>query len=127
MPQAAAKIILFGLADDTAESPRKVLTGQGYCVFSYPFVSASHAMALIEQMKADCVFCAAEPEKYIPLLEEIRLKMEGLPLIVVSRLAETPEWLNALQAGASDFCAPPFEAASIQWILESARQSCRAA
>ena len=29
------------------------------------------------------------------------------------------DWLDALEAGASDYCAAPFEPAQIRWVLQS--------
>jgi DNA-binding NtrC family response regulator len=119
----ASKIVLFGLADDLAENSRKVLAEQGHVVFAYPVLPAAQALNVIEQIQANFVFCAAEPEIYKALLAAIRQKMAGLPLVVVSRLPETGAWLDALQAGASDYCAPPFDSTSMRWVLESARAS----
>ncbi|MHB8653231.1 MAG: response regulator [Terriglobia bacterium] len=116
-------IVLFGLADDWAENSRKVLSEQGHVVYSYPFLPLPDALALIEQIKADFVFCAAEPQDYKLLLEAIKQNITGLPFIVVSRQPDTSAWLDALQAGASDYWAPPFEAISFQWILEAALTS----
>jgi DNA-binding NtrC family response regulator len=122
-----SKIILFGLPEDLAEDSRKVLADQGHVVFAYPRLPAAQALAVIEQTQANIVFCAAEPEIYRSLLAAIQQKMLRLPLVVVSRLPETAAWLDALQAGASDYCAPPFESASMRWVLESAHASRRAA
>ena len=38
---------------------------------------------------------------------------------MVSRFPEVSEWLDAMDAGASDYCASPFEPAQVRWILES--------
>lgn len=123
----SSKIILFGLDDDLAENSRKVLAEQGHVVFDFPYLPAAQALTVIEQIQANFVFCAAEPEIYTALLTAIRQNTAGLPLVVVSRVPETSAWLDALQAGASDYCAPPFESASMRWMLESARASQRAA
>jgi DNA-binding response OmpR family regulator len=42
-----------------------------------------------------------------------------LPVIVVSRLPETDEWLDALEAGAADYCAAPFEIIHLRWLFET--------
>jgi DNA-binding NtrC family response regulator len=78
------------------------------------------ALSLVDQAEADVVFCPAEPEQYAPLLEGIHVEKPGLPVVVVSRLPEASAWLDALELGAADYCAPPFEPAQIQWILQSA-------
>lgn len=51
------------------------------------------------------------------LLQQVSRKV---PVIVVSRNPETNEWLDAIEAGAADYCAPPFESAQLRWILQGA-------
>jgi DNA-binding NtrC family response regulator len=118
-----SKIIIFGLADGLANDSKRILAEQGHDVFASPFLPAAQALTLIEQLHADFVFCDDDPAHYRVLLEAIRRANAGLPLVVVSPQPDTNAWLDALQAGATDFCAPPFESASLRWILESARTS----
>lgn len=66
------------------------------------------------------MFCPAEPEQYASLLEAMKAERPGVPVVVVSRLPEVSAWLHALELGAVDYCAPPFEPDHIQWILQSA-------
>jgi len=40
--------------------------------------------------------------------------------VVVTRVPETREWLDALEAGATDYCSSPFETRQINWLMESA-------
>jgi DNA-binding NtrC family response regulator len=120
---SGSKIVIFGLADRLARDSEKILSEQGHDVFSSPFLSEDQAMSLIGKVNADFIFCDADPAHYIVLLEAIRRVNLGLPLVVVSPQPDTNAWLDALQAGATDFCAPPFESDSLQWILESARNS----
>lgn len=118
-----SKIVIFGLADRLAQDSKNILAGQGHDVFSSPFLPAGQAMSLIDQINADFVFCDADPDHYLVLLEAIRSANSGLPLVVVSSQPDTHGWLKALEAGAADFCAPPFEPAALNWILASARTS----
>ena len=118
-----SKIVIFGLADALAHDSKKVLAEQGHDVYSSPYLPAAQALTLIEQLHADFVFCDDDPAHYIALLKAIRRVNSKLPLVVVSPQPDTNAWLDALQAGATDFCAPPFESASLRWILESARSS----
>lgn len=114
-----SNVVLLGLADDLATESRRVLSEQGHKVYSFPLLSPSSALKVLEQVHADLVFCPAEPERYNLLLDAITQKMSGLPLVVVSRHPDTTAWLDALQAGASDYCAPPFESIHMRWLLES--------
>jgi DNA-binding response OmpR family regulator len=43
-----------------------------------------------------------------------------LPFVVVTRVPETKEWLDALEAGATDYCSVPIEARQLHWLMESA-------
>lgn len=114
-----SNVVLLGLADDLATESRRVLSEQGHKVYSFPLLSPASALKVLEQVHADLVFCPAEPERYNLLLDAITQKMSGLPLVVVSRHPDTTAWLDALQAGASDYCAPPFESIHMRWLLES--------
>ena len=114
-----SNVVLLGLADDLASESRRVLSEQGHKVYSFPILPPAIALTILEQVQADLVFCPAEPELYNLLLEAIARKMTGLPLVVVSRHPDTAGWLDALQAGASDYCVPPFESLNMRWLMES--------
>jgi hypothetical protein len=76
--------------------------------------------------KADIVFCPSAR----PILREALALFPRTPVVVVSRLPEVEGWLDALEEGAADYCAPPFETIQIRWLLEThagARQSMAAA
>lgn len=114
-----SNVVLLGLTEDLAIESGRVLSEQGHKVYSFPLLSTSAALDVLKQVHADLVFCPAEPDRYNLLLQAITKKMAGLPLVVVSRHPDTSAWLDALQAGASDYCAPPFESIHIRWIMES--------
>jgi len=62
----------------------------------------------------DLVFCSTGP-----LFHAAKALFPGLPVIVVSRLPEDREWLDALEAGAADYCAPPFEVIQLRWLIDT--------
>ena len=62
---------------------------------------------------ADVVFCSSDPA----CLRGALAAYPQTPVIVASRLPETATWLDALEAGASDYCAAPFEPSQIRWLL----------
>ena len=64
---------------------------------------------------ARIVFCAAESG----VLQQALLQFPHVPVVVVSRLPETDDWLDALEAGATDYCAAPFEPVQLRWLLEA--------
>jgi DNA-binding response OmpR family regulator len=62
----------------------------------------------------DLVFCQSNhPE--LPAW----LKNRRAPVVVVSRTPDVNDWLDAMDAGAADYCAAPFESQQLDWILQS--------
>ena len=115
-----ARIVLFGLDDSLASELRRVLVSQQQTVFSEPFLAPRECLAVVERVGAELIFCSSHARRYPALLEAVGRFKPDLPVVVVSRVPETAEWLDAIEAGASDYCAAPFETAHIQWILDSA-------
>ncbi len=115
-------ILLLGLADALASALRKALPEQGWTVWSEPCLPDSQAR-LTQQLAADLIFCAAERGCSKALLEQVKQQRPDLPVIVVSPCPEISDWLDAIEAGASDYCAPPFEPTHIHWVLQNALRS----
>ena len=121
MAQKISKVVLFGLSVDLmAELERALLQQSEVMVYAQAFAPGTDALGFIRSLDADLVFCPAEPERCQPLLETLRQSHINLPVVVVSRQPEVSSWLGALEAGAQDYCAPPFEFEQIRWILEAA-------
>lgn len=58
-----SKIVLFGLTDRVAAELVRGLSDQTQAVYSFSCFAASDCLALIEELRADLVFCAAERER----------------------------------------------------------------
>lgn len=68
-----------------------------------------------EHSTADFVFCA-----FSKGLKQLAEAMHPrVPVVVVTNQPEAHEWIDAMEAGASDYCAAPFEPKQIRWILEA--------
>jgi DNA-binding response OmpR family regulator len=50
----------------------------------------------------------------------MRVRGVEFPVVVVSALPEIDKWLDALDAGADDYCAAPFDPRLLQNIVENA-------
>ena len=103
-----AKILLFGLDRSVAEELDPVLTQLGQTV-----QVAALASGILKNTDANVVFANGDS------LGAVRDQRPELPVVVVSRLPEVSGWLDALDAGASDYCGAPFEAVQLRWVLES--------
>lgn len=75
---------------------------------------------VLDIVDADIVFAGGEPKNYLSLLRKVREARPALPFVVVTRVPETNEWLDALEAGATDYCSAPFENRQIHWLMEAA-------
>jgi len=73
----------------------------------------------IGESPADIIFCDAN----VNLVTELRSAKPEAPIIVVSRHPEISDWLDSIEAGATDYCAAPFENAQVKWIVESSMRA----
>lgn len=101
------RALLFGLEEGLASSLLEVLSHCG--------CRAKLAGGEEQRHPADIVFCPASPDLRLAALARFR----GLPVVVVSRLPEVEGWLDALEDGAADYCAAPFEPVQLRWLLDT--------
>jgi len=66
----------------------------------------------------DVIFCADQWSNVNSLVALLRSLGASTRVIVASRRAEESAWLEALEAGADDYCSTPFEAAQIRWAVQ---------
>ncbi|HVO80598.1 MAG TPA: hypothetical protein VMS37_04550 [Verrucomicrobiae bacterium] len=103
-----AKILLFGLDSSITDELNPVLQQLGQSV-----QDAGPASRILEHTDANVVFAAGNS------LREVRARRPELPVVVVARIPEVRDWLDALDAGASDYCGAPFEPTQLRWVLDS--------
>lgn len=115
----SARIVLFGLEGPLGSELESVLIQQSQEVYLQPFRSPKECLSAIERLGIDLVFISSDRDRYLALLEVVGRDKPDLPVVVVSRTPEVSEWLDAIEAGASDYCAAPFETSHIQWILDT--------
>lgn len=83
-------------------------------------VSTRNCVSVAEKRHADMVFCSADQRAYRAVLDALEQRGLRVPVVVVSRFPETSAWLEAMDAGAADYCAAPFERQQISWLVQSA-------
>jgi DNA-binding response OmpR family regulator len=110
-----AGIYLIGLEQAIASQVSRALAVAGHRI-----ETRSANVDVGEMRDADIVFAGGEPAQYLSLLGQVREKWPDLPFGVVTRIPETTAWLDALEAGATDYCSSPFERRQIHWLMESA-------
>lgn len=112
----ATRFVLHGLEITLAKQLTQAVTSSGNVYRSNG--SIQHCVSLAERVGANVIFCDSCPRHYRQLLAALRRKHLGMPVVVVSRLPEVSEWLDAMEAGAVDYCGAPFEPRQIRWLLE---------
>lgn len=115
-----ANILIVGLDEPLASELSHSLRELRHSVLSEAFTSAADCLATIERVGADLVFCGTDRQQYQTILQDLRKHGHSVPVVVASRLPETGDWLDAMDAGASDYCGAPFESRLVQRIVESA-------
>jgi len=110
-----ARVVFVGVEPAAAAQIARALAVERHQLEQKPGTSGAH-----ELLDADIVFAGGESRHYLSLLRQVRELRPGLPFVVVTRVPETKEWLDALEAGATDYCSAPFENRQINWLMESA-------
>jgi|SRR5690348_16915351 len=108
------RVTLLGLPDDLNNQLARVLLDESYQVSRRLYVSD------LSRGAACCaVFISGDSPEYRHTLSLLREAHPDLPVIVVTRQPEARHWLDALDAGATDYCGAPFEHVQLRWILGS--------
>ena len=110
-----ARVFLIGLEQATAAQLSRALAVERHQIEHKP-----GNVRIEDLLDADIVFAGGDGKEYMPLLRGVRESRPSLPFVVVTRIPETADWLDALEAGATDYCSATFEARQINWLMESA-------
>jgi DNA-binding NtrC family response regulator len=105
------EIVLAGLEQKVADELGSYLRTRGLSVKSCEKLDSLDA-----DQTDNCAlaFCDIGQSDLMAMLKAVKM-----PVVVVSRLPEVNDWLDAIEAGAADYCSAPIEREQIDWILES--------
>ena len=107
-------VYLVGLERSVADQISRIVSIERHAVRERPY-----NVNLRELLDAGMIFAGGEPALYLSLLRRVRREMPGVPFVVVSLANGTMAWLDALEAGATDYCSLPVQRRQIQWLMES--------
>lgn len=87
--------------------------------------SVPEAMNVLACEEVRVVFCAAELDggSYRDLIRKLKAAKQRVPVVVVSRLGEWNEYLDAIGFGEFDCVAPPYRGSEVQRIIGNALQA----
>jgi DNA-binding response OmpR family regulator len=109
-----SQIVLLGLPEDLSRPLAQLLREESHQVRQRQFIRDVSKGA-----KADVAFISGDIPDLRNAIALLREKEPRIPLIVVTRLPETRQWLDALEAGATDYIGGPFERVHIRWLMNS--------
>ena len=93
-----AKVVFSGLDSRTAAQLTGLLAGE-----RHEIRRKRSGVSLSELQGANVVFVGGEPSHYLSLLRRVRAVAPELCLVVIARFSDTAEWLESLDAGATDY------------------------
>jgi DNA-binding response OmpR family regulator len=115
MQTQAPRALLIGLEPDLASELEQTLARMGHAA-SRSEIDQVPALA----RRLDVIFCSDQWSNVNSLVALLRTLRTPIRVIVASRKAEERAWLEALEAGADDYCSTPFETAQISWAIRHA-------
>ena len=120
-PESATVLSVSPLDEDHSSLRDIIGDGTGGLLKARDLVGA---LALLQQNDIAVVLCEREllPGTYIDLLEHIIAKPNAPSLIVASRLADESLWAEALNLGAWDVLAKPFDPSEVLRSVKSGWQ-----
>ena len=110
-----ARILILDMDQNLADQLGRVLTKDHHQVTRGNCLDSRGA-------ETEVIFSGGDGGLYKPHLATAKRIFPHVPFIVVTRLPETRQWLDALEDGATDYCAAPFERRQIRWILQTVLQ-----
>jgi len=109
------RILLYELHEDLLCELRDALISARLV----PAIEEEVAPQAIDWSQYDLVFCPATAVMLQQILAAAAGHMKRLCVIAVSRLPDVQEWLDAIELGAIDYFAPPFEQSQVRWLMQT--------
>ncbi len=116
----STNILLLGIEDPSLKALTAILARQNHSVCSIPALPPAQALDLAGWLRTGVICCAAQPRLYHPLIEGIRARGTGLPVVAVSSSTDVDEWLDAIQAGVWDYVSAPLEPDHVNYVVRNA-------
>ena len=110
-----ARILLIGFDEATANQIDELIQQEKHVSDHGPM-----DLRTFDTAEADLVLACGDDRKCMDMLALSKTRFGSIPFVVVTRFPETARWLDALEAGATDYWAAPFERTQLRWLLDSA-------
>lgn len=121
MTAAPTTALLYNLDDNLALELRSALGHQTLDMSAARCETLAECLDYAQRASPRIIFCPFS-QQLVSLLSGLESGLHGVPVVVVTRHPETREWIDSIEAGASDYCSAPFEPRQLRWIIDSSRQ-----
>jgi len=113
-----ASIVLLAIENEMAEPLERMLRYDRHNVHVTDCMQKA-----LGRSDADILFLSGDSPGYRDVVRKLTRLRPDLPIIVTNRVPDNHRWLDALDAGATDYCGAPFEAVQVRWILDAAMRA----
>lgn len=108
-----ARVALLGFPHDLASQLSRILLAEAHTV------DRKHYVQDLKRSRPSVVFICADTPGFMETVAALKDAEPNLPFVVTTRMPDPAQWLNALDAGAADYCGAPFESLQVRWIMSS--------
>ncbi len=116
------KILLLGLPPDVAEIMGSFASRWGLILYVPRQIPNIETLNLIKDAAPDLAFVWTGGPQGTSLLETVRTSNPSVRAVAVSRSFKVSEVLDALDSGAIDYCALPFDDTHLKTLLDTCLQ-----
>jgi DNA-binding response OmpR family regulator len=109
-----ARVALLGFPRDLASQLSRILLAEAHTVERKHYIQD-----LAKRGRPSVVFVCADSPGFLDTVCSLKDAEPGLPFVVTTRMPDPAQWLDALEAGAADYCGAPFETIQVRWIMGS--------
>lgn len=115
------RIVFLGLDTSLGFELRRSIPGHEVLVLKRIPANLRSFTRYLERHRPDVLFCPTELSVRSAVLTAAQKLL--IPVIVVSRLPYAHDWLDAIESGAADYIAPPFEPRQMEWVMAASRRA----
>ncbi|MDX1981074.1 MAG: response regulator [Bryobacteraceae bacterium] len=115
---APPNVLIYGLDAPLADELGRALRTLALSVKAEHCHDIAQCLTHLRETGPKLVFCSFE-NGLRTLLHAVSGDSLDVPVIAVTRHPEVHQWLDAMEAGAADYCSAPFEPLHLEWILQS--------